>query len=139
VAVRRTPGGVTVALQARGGRTVELAGFDWMVNCTGPGRVAVNALEAPIGPLVSAGLMRADRLGRGVDITPAGEAVGRTGEATKGLYALGPMAAGSLFEITAVPEIRAQCAAVARRLAERTAEGASVRAGSARAALRLGG
>ena len=92
--MKRTPRGVTVGLQARGGRTVELAGFDWMINCAGTGRVPVNAVEPPLHQLVSQGFIRSDRLGRGADVTPAGEAVGRNGEPVRGLYALGPMGAG---------------------------------------------
>jgi uncharacterized NAD(P)/FAD-binding protein YdhS len=137
VAVKRTPRGVTAGLQARGGRTVELASFDWMINCSGTGRIAVNAIEAPLAPLVSQGLLRPDRLGRGVDITRDGEAVGRTGGPTRGLYALGPMGAGSLMEITAVPDIREQCAIVARRIAAEGELHSAPRAGSGRAALRL--
>jgi len=137
VAVKRTLRGVTVGLQARGGRTVELVSFDWMINCSGTGRIAVNAIEAPIGQLVSQGLVRPDRLGRGVDITPDGEAVGRSGEPTRGLYALGPMGAGSLMEIAAVPDIREQCASVARRIAAESEVQSLPRAGSGRAALRL--
>ena len=59
VAVKRTQRGVTVGLQARGGRTVELAGFDWMINCSGTGRIAVNAVEPPLQQLVSQGFVQA--------------------------------------------------------------------------------
>jgi len=137
VAVKRTPRGVTVGLHARGGRTVELASFDWMINCSGTGRIAVNAIEAPLGQLVSQGLVRPDRLGRGVDITPEGEAVGRSGETTRGLYALGPMGAGSLMEITAVPDIRGQCAGIARRIAAENERESLPRSGSGRTSIRL--
>jgi uncharacterized NAD(P)/FAD-binding protein YdhS len=137
VAVKRTPRGLTAGLQARGGRTVELASFDWMINCSGTGRIAVNAIEPPLGQLVSQGLVRPNRLGRGVDISPDGEAVGRTGGPTRGLYALGPMGAGSLMEITAVPDIREQCASVALRIAAEGVAQSLPRVGSGRAALRL--
>ena len=138
VAVKRTQRGVTVGLQARGGRTVELAGFDWMINCSGTGRVAVNAVEPPLQQLVSEGFVRPDRLGRGADVTPAGEVVGRSGEPVRGLYALGPMGAGSLMEITAVPDIREQCATVARQIAAATTGGAATTfVGSGRVPVRL--
>ena len=137
VAVKRVPRGLIVGLQARGGRTVELVPFDWMVNCSGVGRIPVNAVEAPLGPLVSEGLVRADRLGRGVDVSPGGEAIGRTGQPSRGLFALGPMGAGSLMEITAMPDIREQCASVALRIATMHAEPSPARPKLSRTALRL--
>jgi len=139
VAVKRTQRGVIVGLQSRGGRTVELAGFDWMVNCSGSGCVAVNAVEPPLHQLVTQGLMRSDRLGRGADVTPDGVVVGRSGQPARGLYALGPMGAGSLLEITAVPDIREQVATVARQIAESAmVEAGPGFAGSGRIPIRLG-
>jgi uncharacterized NAD(P)/FAD-binding protein YdhS len=139
VAVKHSRNGVIVGLQARGGRTVELAAFDWVVNCSGVGRVPVNALEPPLGPLVSQGLIRADRLGRGIDITPEGEALGRAGRPSKGLFGLGPLGAGSLMEITAMPDIRVQCFDVAIRIAaDLTAERQAGQA-SGRPVLRISG
>ena len=38
------------------------------------------------------------------------------GNPTEGLYALGPVTRGAFWEITAVPELRVQCAEIARRL-----------------------
>ncbi len=139
VAVKATPRGLVVAIRARGGRTAELAGFDWMLNCAGTGRFAVNAFEAPFGPLVAAELLKADRLGRGVEVTPLGEAIGRDGAATPGLYALGPLGAGSLLEITAIPDIREQCAAAAQRIADRVGSPSLPAAWSRAAVVRLRG
>jgi uncharacterized NAD(P)/FAD-binding protein YdhS len=139
VAVKATPRGLVVAIRARGGRTAALAGFDWMLNCAGTGRFAVNALEPPFGPLVAAGLLKADRLGRGIEVTPAGEALGRDGTASPGLYALGPLGAGSLQEITAMPDIREQCAAAAQRIADRVGSPSLPAAWSRAAVVRLRG
>lgn len=123
VAVRRNGRGLAVGIRARGECTVSLHAFDWMINCSGVGRLPVNAVEAPLGPLVSAGLLRGDALGRGVEVTALGAAVGRSGVPSPGLYALGPLGAGSLMEITAMPDIREQCAAVAADIAARTRRG----------------
>jgi uncharacterized NAD(P)/FAD-binding protein YdhS len=139
VAVKHARNGVIVGLQARGGRTVELASFDWLLNCSGVGRVPVSAVEPPLGPLVSQGHIRADRLGRGIDITPAGEAIARSGRPSKGLFGLGPLGAGSLMEITAMPDIRAQCADVAARIAADLAAEQPAPRMSGRSVLRISG
>ena len=76
---------------------------------------------------------------RGIDITPEGEALARSGRPSKGLYGLGPMGAGSIMEITAMPDIREQCASVAERIAADLVREALPRQGSGRAALRIGG
>lgn len=132
VAVRGTGRGLSVGIRGRGARTVELHAFDWMINCSGVGRLGVSPLDAPLGPLVAAGLLRADALGRGIDVTPAGAAVGRSGAPTPGLHALGPLGAGSLMEITAMPDIRHQCAAVARSIAAGVTHGFGAPPGSGR-------
>ena len=75
VAVRGTGRGLFVGIRGRGVSTVELHAFDWMINCSGVGRPGVSALDAPLGPLVAAGLLRADALGRGLDVTPTGAAL----------------------------------------------------------------
>jgi uncharacterized NAD(P)/FAD-binding protein YdhS len=42
--------------------------------------------------------------------------VGGDGQVVDGLYALGPVTRGRFWEITAVPELREQCAAMAQLL-----------------------
>jgi uncharacterized NAD(P)/FAD-binding protein YdhS len=83
-----------------------------VVNCTGPGR-----LPAAANPLV-AGLL-ADRLvrpgphGLGLDVDAAGRFRDARGAAQPQLWSLGPTRRGTLWETTAVPEIRAQARALA--------------------------
>jgi uncharacterized NAD(P)/FAD-binding protein YdhS len=139
VAVRGTGGGLAVGIRARGESTVSLHAFDWMINCAGVGRLPVNAAEAPLGSLVAAGLLRADPLGRGIEVSEIGAAVGRSGSLTPGLYALGPIGAGSLLEITAMPDIREQCATVARSIAAGIRHGSGRSSGSSRSVAGLVG
>jgi len=117
VTVKGSRDGLVAALRARGSRTVELARFDWIVNCSGTGRIVVDAAEGVLAPLVAAGLLAADRLRRGIAVTREGQVLGRDGTPTEALYALGPPGAGSLGEITAMPDIREQCAAAAGLMA----------------------
>ncbi len=66
--------------------------------------------------LREAGLVRADPLGLGVEATADFEAIDAGGCAVRGLYCLGPLLRGRLWEITAVPELRDAAAALAQRL-----------------------
>ena len=53
----------------------------------------------------------------GLAVKPNGQALGRSGAPTPGLFALGPLGQGSLWEITAVPEIVRQCDQAAQSIA----------------------
>ena len=56
---------------------------------------------------------RADEHRLGLLVRPDGQVTGKDGAATRGLFALGPLCQGTLFEITAVPEIVRQADAAA--------------------------
>ncbi|MFL6003250.1 MAG: hypothetical protein ACJ72P_10615, partial [Nocardioides sp.] len=67
------------------------------------------------------GLVAPDPLRLGLDSTPSGQVVGADGVPVPGLYAVGPPRKGTLWESTAIPEIRTQAAEVARLVLGRTA------------------
>jgi len=107
------PDGVTLHLQSLsdGSRSVVHAGA--AVNCTG---VALRMAENPppvIHHLVTGGAARYDVHGIGIDTDLDGRVIGSTGKPTAGLYALGPLRKGTLWESTAIPEIRQQAAGLA--------------------------
>jgi uncharacterized NAD(P)/FAD-binding protein YdhS len=62
-------------------------------------------------------MARPDPLMLGLDVTDDYRLVDTTGVAAACLFALGPPIRGSLWESTAVPDIRKQCEALARHLA----------------------
>ena len=66
--------------------------------------------------LVERGLIRPDRLHIGIDVTVDSEVIDARGRPIGWLLALGPMTRGAFWEIVAVPDIRRQTWAVARRL-----------------------
>ena len=111
-------GGAEVVVRTRGGSAdresaEETFGVQTVVVCTG----ARPAADTPVvRHLVAAGLARPDPLGLGLDTDPDGALVGADGRASGALFTLGPLRQGSLWESTAVPEIRAQAAALARHL-----------------------
>jgi uncharacterized NAD(P)/FAD-binding protein YdhS len=70
-----------------------------------------------IKSLVSQGSRREDAHRLGLAVEPNGQVLSRSGASTRGLFALGPLCQGSLWEITAVPEIVRQCDAAAQSVA----------------------
>jgi uncharacterized NAD(P)/FAD-binding protein YdhS len=102
--------GAKVRLQSRDGAASERK-FDLVFNCAGHRPdIAGPVLQS----LVRRGSACVDPHGLGLAIEPDGGVISRRGLRSPGLFALGPLGHGSLYEITAVPEIVAQCAAMAK-------------------------
>jgi uncharacterized NAD(P)/FAD-binding protein YdhS len=89
-----------------------------VVNCTGPSSRWAEAGPQLIRQLFTDRQIAYDRSGLGLNALPAGELINAAGEAHTHLFAVGPMIRGVLWEITAIPEIRAQAAALAAKLAD---------------------
>jgi uncharacterized NAD(P)/FAD-binding protein YdhS len=103
-------GGVRATLRPRHGAPVELP-VARVILCTGPDSAAAWRDIAPVPELLRRGLARPDALGLGLEIAgPDGTLRGADGQPVPGLAAIGPLTRGNLWEITAVPEIRAQAA-----------------------------
>ena len=66
---------------------------------------------------MSQGAAREDAHRLGLDVEPNGQVLSKNGAPTRGLFALGPLCQGSLWEIIAVPEIVRQCEAAALSIA----------------------
>jgi uncharacterized NAD(P)/FAD-binding protein YdhS len=86
----------------------------WLVNATGPG--ADVTADPFLAGLIAAGLARPDPLRLGLDTDPDGAVLDIGGRPNEQVFALGPLRRGALYETTAIPEIRAQAAALASRL-----------------------
>lgn len=103
---------------------VELPGLpdalfaDAVVNCTGPLTDVSQSPDPLLRALVRRGVLTPDPLRLGVASTPTGEVLDVSGQVVPGLHVVGPALKGTLWESTAVPEIRAQAAALAQRLPE---------------------
>ncbi|GAA4640563.1 FAD/NAD(P)-binding protein [Actinoallomurus vinaceus] len=95
----------------------------WLVNGTGP---AAEVTGDPfLRSLIDSGLARPDPLRLGLDAEEAGAVLDATGRPHDRIFALGPMLRGVRYETTAIPEIRAQAAALVPRLLETIASGNS--------------
>jgi len=104
---------------------VELPGLpdplfaDAVVNCTGPMTDVSRSTDPLLSSLVGRGLLTPDPLRLGVSCTPDGDVLDVSGQVIPGLHVVGPPRKGTLYETTAIPEIRAQAAALAQRLPRR--------------------
>jgi len=87
--------------------------FDRVILCTGPDDTAL-LRQAPLAGLVADGVVRPGPHGMGIDADPdTGQVCDEAQRLVGGLFAIGTLRRGTLWESTAVPELRAQ----ARRLA----------------------
>ncbi|MEU4409921.1 FAD/NAD(P)-binding protein [Streptosporangium sp. NPDC023963] len=114
------PGGLRVQVSADG--AIRELDVGWLVNATGPG--ADITRDPLLAGLVADGVVRPDPLRLGLDVAPGGAVLDAAGDPDDRIFTLGPMLRGSLYETTAIPEIRAQAAALAPRLVGALASGA---------------
>jgi uncharacterized NAD(P)/FAD-binding protein YdhS len=113
--VTRTGDRFAVTLQRRGAGKPEIIETDLAFDCTG----FRPDLDQPlIRSLFAQGLARPDPHRLGLVVERNGQVNGIGGSATAGLFAIGPLCQGALWEITAVPEIVAQADQAAQLIAE---------------------
>lgn len=88
-----------------------------VINCTGPEANPSRSSNPLLQGLLGDGLARPDVLGLGLAVDADSRVIDAdSGSAHASLYALGPLARGARWEVTAIPEIREQVVAVVRRL-----------------------
>ena len=108
--------GVAATIAPRGGGALVTLAAARVINATGPG-VDYRAWDDPlVRALFDRGWIRPGPLGFGLDATTEGAILDGDGRASATLTTLGPTLRGSLWETTAVPEIRAQAARLATRI-----------------------
>lgn len=105
-----------VTWRPRGKDETEVLEADLVINCTGPQGDVTRSTEPLVKQLLDAGIIRADALRLGIDTDTYGHVIGADGTAHEHIMAVGPMTRGGLWEVIAVPDIRSQVAAIARRL-----------------------
>jgi uncharacterized NAD(P)/FAD-binding protein YdhS len=107
---------VVAAVRPRGGRAPLHLEVQRVVNCTGPESNYRRLSHPLIVGLRERGLIQPDALGLGLLTDSHGALLDQQGRPSSCLYTLGPTRKGQLWETTAVPEIRVQAQALARRL-----------------------
>jgi uncharacterized NAD(P)/FAD-binding protein YdhS len=118
-----TRAAVTVAL-GRGGEMVLPVAR--MICCTGADTGFGRRRSPLVDGLLREGLVRPDALDMGLDARPDGTLWRADGRSSHGLFGLGPMVRGTLWECTAIPDIREQAKALADILYSRDRVGAPV-------------
>jgi uncharacterized NAD(P)/FAD-binding protein YdhS len=89
---------------------------DLVINCTGP-EARMSQTDSPLlRNLLHSGLIRSDELDMGIAVNDDHQVITADGEASPVCYAIGPLLKGTLWETTAVPELRAQAMAFAQSI-----------------------
>jgi uncharacterized NAD(P)/FAD-binding protein YdhS len=110
------PDALAVSWLPRGAADLVTTHAARMVNCTGPQGDLLRSSDPLVRRLLAAGRIRPDVLRLGLDIDRDGHVVDAQGRASEHVLAIGPMTRGDLWEVVAVPDIRNQVSALARRL-----------------------
>jgi len=117
VGVEAQAGGALLRWRPRHGDTVVATAAARIVNCTGPQGDLLRTDEPLLRQLLDDGMVRPDALRIGLDVDAQSNVVDAAGRTDPQLYCIGPMTRGELWEVVAVPDIRQQNWALARRLA----------------------
>ncbi|MDS9467715.1 FAD-dependent oxidoreductase [Paracoccus sp. MBLB3053] len=108
--------GLVVTWHARGGETTTET-FDAVILTTGPAHGGIVGSSALLSAMSREGLIRADPLGLGLEVTDHSLAVGADARPTPRLHVAGPLARGHIGELMGIPEVTAHAEGVAARIA----------------------
>jgi uncharacterized NAD(P)/FAD-binding protein YdhS len=108
--------GVKVIYRDRKSGTPTSLLVDRVINCTGPESDCRRLKNPLMSALLYNGQARPDPLFLGLDVSLDGALIGSDGVISESLYAVGPARKGSLWESTAVPELREQIHRLAQHL-----------------------
>jgi uncharacterized NAD(P)/FAD-binding protein YdhS len=109
----RTRKNVEVACRLRGTNEIKKLCVRYVLSCTGP-QADYRKLKDPlVRRLISGGLLAPDPLRMGANTAQGGRICNQAGEVIEGLYTLGSLQKGRLYESIAVPELRSQAATLA--------------------------
>lgn len=106
-------GAFDVVARLRGEEGTSAFAPAWLINCTGPQADYAKSANPLISSAVQAGTLRPDALRLGLDVTAAGAIIDSAGQVSPNISAVGPPTRGMFWEMTAVPDIRRECARMA--------------------------
>ena len=98
---------------------------DWLINCTGPQESYQHSNSVLLQSLFDRGLVQADDMDMGIKAAANFNVIDGGGYPSDVLYAIGPLLKGTLWETTAVPELRVQAHRVAETILSKLAGGPS--------------
>lgn len=113
---------LVVSWRGRGDLRARQMTVDAVINCTGPLADAASSEIGAIRSLRDARRLRPDANGLGLDVAADSRVRDADGAPQDDLYAVGPITRGAFWEITAVPDIRAQAVEIADAIQRHGAE-----------------
>lgn len=119
--------GVDVTLTPRDCSAKQTVRVEWVINCTGPGIQNRHTTHPILRPLIESGSLAEDQLGLGLHTDAVGRAITATGQTHETLLVAGTLRKSTLWESTAVPELRQQSQVAALTALAAVAEMAAVR------------
>jgi uncharacterized NAD(P)/FAD-binding protein YdhS len=111
-----TAGCTLVRYRHRGEITERTLQVAKIVDCTGIVKNPLYTANPALRSLLDQGLVRIDPLQIGFEVTAECALVDQFGVPSERLFAIGPLTRAAFWEVTAVPHIRNQCAALAAHL-----------------------
>lgn len=114
--VDETGNDVALTIRQRGSRDLLMLRFTGVIDCTGPEQDIRKSENRLMRSLLDRGYLTPHPLGVGTRVAEYGALIDVKGVASKRLYAIGPLRFGTLFETTAIPEIRIQAKELAHTL-----------------------
>ncbi|WP_240664562.1 FAD/NAD(P)-binding protein [Paenirhodobacter ferrireducens] len=121
--VRAEPGrdgAIRAVVRARGSATQDSIEVGRIIDCRGIRNDPERNAAPVIAGLLAQGAARVDPLRLGLEVTAESRLIGADGHPSTRLFALGPVARATFWEITAIPDIRIQAGQVAQRIAEQS-------------------
>lgn len=115
-AVASRDGDLQVALRTRGSGETQTLRVRKIINCTGPESDYRKIDQTLVRHLFDQGIIAQDPLSLGLLTSDSGALIGSDGTPSRVFFTIGPPRKGTLFETTAMPEIRVQAAALAKVL-----------------------
>jgi uncharacterized NAD(P)/FAD-binding protein YdhS len=120
-----TSAGARITYRRRGKTEHETLDVAKVAECTGVYTDPLATTNPLLKYLLAEGLARPDPLGIGIDVDSVCGIMNRNGAPSRVLYAVGPLTRAAFWEIMAVPDIRVQCAGLARHLLARLSDNAT--------------
>ena len=114
-----TASGARIVYRRRGQTKHETCDVAKVAECTGVYTDPLTTANPLLQHLIAQGLARPDPLGIGIDVSADCAVIDKNGHASSVLYGVGPLTRAAFWEIMAVPDIRVQCAELARHLLTR--------------------
>ncbi|WP_108398628.1 FAD/NAD(P)-binding protein [Devosia submarina] len=114
--VERHGEGVRATIRPRGTTERQTLDVARLYDCGGVTVDVATSSNPVIRDLIATGKGRPDALHIGLDVDEHCHIIDNAGQACQHLLAVGPLTRGRFFEIEAVPDIRQQCADIAKRI-----------------------